>query len=98
MRIPFVDLKTQFESIQSEVVSAVTDVIQSASFVGGEAVGCFEREFATYCGAKHAVGVANGTDALELALRALDIGHGDEVITTANTFIATAAAIARSGA
>jgi dTDP-4-amino-4,6-dideoxygalactose transaminase len=98
MHIPFVDLKSQFESIKSEVVSAVTDVIQSASFVGGEAVGCFEREFATYCGAQHAIGVANGTDALELALRALDIGHGDEVITTANTFIATAAAIARSGA
>jgi dTDP-4-amino-4,6-dideoxygalactose transaminase len=98
MRIPFVDLKSQFESIKSEVVSAVTDVIQSASFVGGEAVGCFESEFATYCGAKHAIGVANGTDALELALRALDIGRGDEVITTANTFIATAAAIARSGA
>jgi dTDP-4-amino-4,6-dideoxygalactose transaminase len=98
MRIPFVDLKSQFESIQSEVVSAVTDVIQSASFVGGEAVECFEREFATYCGAKHAIGVANGTDALELTLHALDIRQGDEVITTAHTFIATAAAIARSGA
>jgi dTDP-4-amino-4,6-dideoxygalactose transaminase len=98
MRIPFVDLKSQFEGIQSEVVSAVNDVLQSASFVGGEQVGRFEREFATYCGTKHAVGVANGTDALELALRALGIGQGDEVITTANTFIATAAAIARSGA
>ena len=98
MQIPFVDLKSQLERIHNEVLSAMADVLKSASFIGGEQTTLFEREFAIYCGTKHAIGVANGTDALELALCALDIGQGDEVITTAATFIATAAAIARSGA
>src|ERR1700730_4219593 len=98
MQIPFVDLKAQYASIKVEVAEAIRGVLESTHFVGGEQVTSFERDFAAYCDVKHARGVANGTDALHLALRALGIGNGDEVITTANTFIATAAAIAATGA
>jgi dTDP-4-amino-4,6-dideoxygalactose transaminase len=98
MQIPFVDLKAQYASIKVEVAEAIRGVLESTHFVGGEQVTSFERDFAAYCDVKHARGVANGTDALHLALRALGVGNGDEVITTANTFIATAAAIAAAGA
>ena len=98
MRIPFVDLKAQYETLKDEVAEAVRGILDSAQFIGGEAVVSFERDFAAYCQVRHARGVANGTDALHLALRALGIGLGDEVITTAHTFIATAAAIAATGA
>ena len=96
--IPFVDLRAQYESIESEIDEVLRSVVRSAQFIGGEPLVEFETKFAKYCGTAHAIGVANGTDALQLALRALDIGHGDEVITVANTFIATAAAIATVGA
>lgn len=98
MHIPFVDLKAQYETLKDEVAEAIRGVLESAQFVGGEALASFERDFAAYCQVRYARGVANGTDALHLALRALGIGHGDEVITTPHTFIATAAAIVATGA
>jgi dTDP-4-amino-4,6-dideoxygalactose transaminase len=98
MPIPLLDLKAQFLSIRPEIEEALNQVLRSAHFVGGEHLAAFELSFASYCGASHAVGVANGTDALQLAIRTLDIGHGDEVVTAANSFIATAAAIALNGA
>src|SRR6266852_6377386 len=96
--VPLVDLRAQYGSIRQDVDRAIRQVIEDAAFIGGETVRRFEREFALYCGVKHCVGVGNGTDALELALRALHIGPGDEVITAANTFIATAEAITAAGA
>lgn len=98
MQIPFVNLKAQYETLKDEVAEAIRGILDSAQFIGGEALASFERDFAAYCQARFARGVANGTDALHLALRALGIGHGDEVITTAHTFIATAAAIVATGA
>lgn len=98
MHIPFVDLKAQYETLKDEMTEAIRGVLNSAQFVGGEALASFERDFAAYCQVRYARGVANGTDALHLALRALGIGHGDDVITTAHTFIATAAAIVATGA
>jgi dTDP-4-amino-4,6-dideoxygalactose transaminase len=98
MQIPFVDLKIQYSSIENEVQDAIRRVVNSSHFIGGEPVISFEKKFAAYCDTKYAVGVANGTDALQIVLRALGIRSGDEVITTANTFIATAAAIATTGA
>ena len=74
------------------------DCLLSAKYIGGPAVTSFEHEWAAYCGADYAVGVANGTDALELTLTALGIGPGDEVVVPANTFIARAAAVVRAGA
>jgi dTDP-4-amino-4,6-dideoxygalactose transaminase len=96
--IPFVDLKAQYRSITTEIDAAVSAVIEQTAFVGGPFVREFEDAFAKYCGAGHCVGVANGTDALAIALRALGIGPGDEVITAANTFIATSEAITMAGA
>jgi len=96
--IQFVDLRRQYESIAGEVTATMADIVGRTAFVGGHAVEQFERDFAAYCEAEHCVGVANGTDALELALQALDIGPGDEVVTVPNTFIASAAAISRVGA
>lgn len=96
--IPFVDLKAQLRNIYGEVVEAIREVVSSTSFVLGNKVKEFENALATYCETKYCVGVNSGTDALVLALRALDIGHGDEVITVPNTFIATAAAISLTGA
>jgi dTDP-4-amino-4,6-dideoxygalactose transaminase len=98
MNIAFVDLQRQYATIAPEIDAAIAGVIGRSAFVGGPAVEQFEREFAEYCGARHCIGLANGTDALELALRALAIGPGDEVITVPNSFIATAAAIAAVGA
>jgi dTDP-4-amino-4,6-dideoxygalactose transaminase len=97
-RIPFVDLKAQLQNIYGEIEEAIKEVVFSTSFVLGDKVKEFENEFATYCGTKYCVGVNSGTDALVLSLRALEIGHGDEVITVPNTFIATAAAISLTGA
>jgi dTDP-4-amino-4,6-dideoxygalactose transaminase len=93
-----VDLKAQYARIKVEVDAAVASVIEGAHFIKGEDCALFEREFAAYCGAAHAVGVANGTDALVIALRAYGVGPGDEVITVANTFIATGEAIFLNGA
>jgi len=98
MNIPFVDLGTQHRELEEELLGAVASVVESSQFILGDELSAFEDEFARYCGTAHCVGVANGTDALHLSLRALDIGPGDEVITAANTFVATAFAIAHVGA
>jgi dTDP-4-amino-4,6-dideoxygalactose transaminase len=98
MIIKFVDLQAQYASIRAEIDAAVLRVLQNGDFVLGRDVTQFEEEFAACCGAKHAVAVSSGTDALHLALRALDVGPGDEVITTPHTFIATAEAISAAGA
>jgi dTDP-4-amino-4,6-dideoxygalactose transaminase len=96
--VPFFDLAATTREVRSEVESAWTALLGSGSFVGGAEVDRFEQEWARYCGTNHAVGVANGTDALALTLRALDIGAGDEVVVPANTFIATAEAVVLAGA
>jgi dTDP-4-amino-4,6-dideoxygalactose transaminase len=98
MNIPLVDLKAQYASIKPEIDAAIQQVLDDTSFILGEHVDDFERSFARYVGAKRAVGVASGTAALHLALLACDVGPGDEVITTAHTFIATAEAISHTGA
>jgi dTDP-4-amino-4,6-dideoxygalactose transaminase len=91
--IPMVDLKAQYARIGPDVDAAIARVVASAQFIGGSECAAFEREFAQFCGVSHACGVANGTDALTVALWALGVRDGDEVITVANTFIATAEAI-----
>jgi dTDP-4-amino-4,6-dideoxygalactose transaminase len=96
--VPLIDLKIQHRSIASEVEAAIKNVCDNTAFILSDDMKAFEAEFASYCGAKHGVGVANGTEALFLALLALDIGQGDEVIVPANTFIATAAAVSHTGA
>jgi dTDP-4-amino-4,6-dideoxygalactose transaminase len=98
MSIPFVDLKAQYSSIKNEIDAAVAAVIDATAFVGGRAVEDFEQAFAGYCGVAHCVGLANGTDALYIALKTLGVGPGDEVITAANTFVATSEAIRMAGA
>lgn len=98
MTVPFLDLVLQYENIRREVVAAVEKVMCKGQFILGQEVDLFEKEFARYCGVNHCVGVASGTDALHVALRALNIGPGDEVITVANTFAATAFAISYAGA
>lgn len=98
MNIPFVDLKTQYLNIKEEIDRAISEVIANTAFVGGSFVQSFETEFAEFCNVKHCIGVANGTDALFIALKAVDIGKGDEVITVANSFIATSEAITMAGA
>jgi dTDP-4-amino-4,6-dideoxygalactose transaminase len=98
MNVPMVDLRAQYRRIQSDVDAAMRRVVEATAFVNGEECGLFEREFASWCGATHAIGVANGTDALTLTLRAYGVGPGDEVVTVANTFIATGEAILLNGA
>lgn len=98
MRVPFLDLAAQQAEIADEVLPVWRRQLESASFVGGAEVDAFEREFAAYLGVGHVVGVSNGTDALELAYRAVGVLPGDEVIMPANTFIATAEAASRLGA
>lgn len=97
-QIPLVDLRAQFAGIRDEVLSALDRTLAGMNLFLGENVVEFEREFATYCGVGECVGVGSGTDALILALRACGIGTGDEVITVANTFIATVEAIYLVGA
>jgi len=98
MIVPFMDLKTEHHALQNELRDIWEGLLDSAAFVGGTLVEEFEKSFAEFCGVKHAIGVANGTDALMLALKALGIGRDDEVITAANSFVATAEAIVHSGA
>jgi dTDP-4-amino-4,6-dideoxygalactose transaminase len=97
-RVPILDLRAQYARIRAEIDEAVARVVASGAYIKGEDCRCFEEEFARYCGASEAVGVANGTDALVLALRALGVGPGDEVVTVADTFIATGEAILLNGA
>lgn len=98
IEIPLVDLRAQHEQVADEVADGWAGVLKTTAFIGGPQVARFESEFAAYQEVPHAIGVANGTDAIELALRALGVGHGDEVVLPANTFIATAEAVARAGA
>src|ERR1700676_2849777 len=96
--IPLLDLKAQFAQIRAEVMPLIEQVCMTQQFILGENVRGFEAEIARYCGAPFAVGVSSGTDALLLAIMALGIGSGDEVVTSPFTFFATAGTIARTGA
>jgi dTDP-4-amino-4,6-dideoxygalactose transaminase len=98
IQIPLVDLRVQYLSLKPEILSAIEEVLGSAQFFLGPQQCAFENEFAAFTGCRYGVGVSSGTDALALALRACEIGPGDEVITVANTFIATVEAIALVGA
>src|SRR5215510_1326512 len=91
--IPLVDLNGQYASIKPEIDRVVSDVISKSAFIGGSYLQAFEADFARFCNVKHCIGVGNGTDALFIALKGLGIGSGDEVITAANSFIATSEAI-----
>ncbi len=97
-RIPLVDLAAAHAEVAEEVEVGFKRIIAETAFIGGAEVAAFEQEYAAFAGLPHCVGVANGTDALELALRAVGVGRDDEVILPANTFIATAEAVARVGA
>nr|WP_246142291.1 DegT/DnrJ/EryC1/StrS family aminotransferase [Lacisediminihabitans profunda] len=98
MSVPFLDLAAQSAEIAEEVLPVWQRLFESAGFIGGSEIGAFEQEYAEYIGVEHVIGVSNGTDALELAYRAVGVGPGDEVIMPANTFIATAEAVSRIGA
>lgn len=96
--VPFLDLVSQHAEVADDVQADLRTVFDTAGFVGGPHVTAFEKEYAAYVGVSNCVGLANGTDAVEFALRALGIGPGDEVIIPANTFVATAEAVVRAGA
>ena len=96
--IPFLELGASYRELKPEIDAAVSRVLESGWYILGPEVEAFEAEWAAYCDAKHAVGLANGLDALTLALRALDIGPGDEVIVPSNTYIATWLAVSGVGA
>ena len=96
--IPFLDLKAPYLELKQELDEAIFRVVSSGWFIGGPEVDDFEADYAKYCGASHAVGVANGLDALHLALRAMDVGPGDEVLVPGNTYIATWLAVSQCGA
>ena len=98
MSVPFLDLKAQYRSIKHEIDPAIQAVVDSCAFASGPFVEKFERAFAEYCGVEHCMGVGNGTSALELILRAYDIGEGDDVITVANSFFASAEAMSNANA
>src|SRR5690349_9151135 len=97
-RIPLVDLGWQHAQVSSKVAAGFERVLSRTAFVLGPDVAEFEQRYAQFVGVKHCIGVANGTDAVELAVRVLGIGPGDEVIVPTNSFIATALAVARAGA
>jgi dTDP-4-amino-4,6-dideoxygalactose transaminase len=98
MNVPFVDLKAQYAPLKEEILSGISRVFDSMQLFLGENVQGLEREFAQFCGSPHGIGVSDGTNALHIILRALEIGPGDEVITVSHTFIATAEAILLTGA
>jgi len=98
MKVPFVDLQAQVRFLRPEIDEVINNVLNSASFIGGAYNELFCENFANYLGVKHCIGVGNGTDGLEIALLALGIGRGDEVIVPANSFIATAEAVTNVGA
>src|SRR4051794_21083925 len=98
MKIPLIDVSLQSHEIEDEVWPEIQSLFRSGQFIGGDAVTHFEREYAEFIRVKHCVGVGNGTDALELALRAVGVRPHSEVILPVNTFIATAEAVLRIGA
>jgi dTDP-4-amino-4,6-dideoxygalactose transaminase len=98
MKVPFLPLRGAGDELRAELDLAWQSVLESGSYILGEQVRSFEREFAAYCGTRHCVGVGNGLEALTLALRAWDIGAGDEVIVPSNTYIATWLAVSAAGA
>lgn len=98
MNVPFVDLQAEYQTLKDQIDTAIAGVLNRSDYVLGQAVREFEAAFADYCQAGYAVGVDSGYSALELILKAYDIGPGDEVITAANTFIATALAVSNCGA
>lgn len=98
MKIPFLNLQRQYKTIKHEINRVMQSVVNKQSFILGKKLQCFEKEFAKYLGVEYAVGVSSGTDGLILALRALDISKNDEVITSANSFMATTLAIVSVGA
>lgn len=98
IRIPAEDLTRQYQQIRWEIAAAIDSVLPSGKYTLGPILEQFEQEFAAYCGVKHAIGISNGTEALHLALIALGVGPGDEVITQANTYVATAFAVNYCGA
>ena len=98
MLVPFLDLRIQHRSLRRELLSAWERALDESTFIGGSSVEEFEEAFARFCEAKHAVGVGNGTDALILALKALQVAEGDEIILPANSFVATAEAVVHAGA
>jgi dTDP-4-amino-4,6-dideoxygalactose transaminase len=97
MKIPFVDLNAQYETIKPEIDAAIQNVINESAFIGGKNVKQFEADFAQYIGAPYCIACGNGTDAIQIALKALDIQVGDEVIVPANSFIATSEAVTAAG-
>ncbi len=98
MKVPFLDLKVQYRTLRTEIDEAIGQVFEQAAFSGGTFVAGFEKEFASFCGSPYAIGVGSGTEALWLALCALGVNPGDEIITVPNSFIATAEAISLCGA
>ncbi len=96
--IPFLDVRAGYDELRPDIDAAIARVLESGMYILGEEVAAFEREYAAYCGCKHAIGVANGLDALHLALRAMGVGPGDEVIVPSNTYIATWLAASQCGA
>ena len=98
MLVPFLDLKAGYFEMKAEIDSAVQLVLASGQYILGAEVEAFESEYATYCGAGHCVSVANGLDALHLALRGMGVSPGDEVIVPSNTYIATWLAVSQCGA
>lgn len=96
--VAFLDLKSAYEELRNEIDKAIFRVLASGNYIGGWEVEEFENRFAAYCGSSHAIGLANGLDALHLTLKAMDIGPGDEVIVPSNTFIATWLAVSQCGA
>src|SRR4051812_11948711 len=98
IKIPFLDLRQQYRSLQAELQAVIIEVLESAQYVGGKWVERFEQEFAAYLGAEQVIALSSGTAALELSLKAVGIGSGDEVIVPGNSFFATAEAVSNVGA
>src|SRR5437773_5703014 len=96
--VPYLDLRAQYRTLRGELLSGLEEICESTNFVQGPATLDFEAKFAAYCGVNHCVSLNSGTSALHLALRCLDVGPGDEVVTVSMTFIATAWAISYVGA
>lgn len=98
MRIPFVDLKQQYKNLKEDIDNTINNVIETSTFVGGKYVSDFEAAFSKVLGVKHVIGVGNGTDAIYITLKMLNIGYGDEVITSASSWISTSETISQTGA